>query len=115
MAPIRLLVVTDGQADDQPFLAGNVREVLAHGIVVDVIGGGMCEDHMRATQSHSYRCANDEAALPKTVSPAYAGVPDAQDDRESQEAFELISWLEHDAAVSLLAALGASKNTPIGK
>ncbi|MFT5126605.1 MAG: hypothetical protein ACI8W8_000200 [Rhodothermales bacterium] len=111
----RLLVVTDGQADDQPVLEKHVREVLARGLVVDVIGVGMRGDHMLATQSNSYRRANDEASLRAAVSQVFAEVSGKQDDRESQEAFELISWLEHEGALSLLEALNATANTPIGE
>jgi hypothetical protein len=110
----RLLVVTDGQADDQALLEKHVHEVLSRGVVVDVIGVGMREDHMLATQSHSYRRANDAAALAKAVSQVFAEISGKQDDRESQEAFELISWLEHDGALSVLQALNATANTPVG-
>lgn len=112
----RLLVVTDGQADDQPLLEKHVREVLARGLMVDVIGVGMREDHMLATQSHSYRRANDAAALAEAVQQVFAEVSGRTDDKESQEAFELIGWLEHDGAVNVLQALNATgANAPIGE
>ena len=55
----RLLVVTDGEANDQQVLDWVLQDILARGISVDVIGVDMQSDHSLATKVHNYRRADD--------------------------------------------------------
>ncbi|MFC1759830.1 VWA domain-containing protein, partial [Planctomycetota bacterium] len=59
----RLLVVTDGEANDAAFLDSVLPDVLRRNITVDVIGVDMKTDHSLATQVDNYRRADDPESL----------------------------------------------------
>ena len=61
----RLLIVTDGEAQDRNLVDRYVPEVIGRGITIDVIGVDMKTTHTLATRVHSYRSADDPASLKK--------------------------------------------------
>jgi len=112
----RMLVVTDGQADDNdaPFLDLYLPDILARGVVVDVIGVAMDEDHVLAERVHSYRRADDLPALQQSIAEVFAEVGSDDGSTAGAEGFELAACLPDDAIASILAALTSSEDAPIG-
>ena len=112
----RMLVVTDGQADDHdaPFLDLYLPDILARGIVVDVIGVAMDEDHLLAERVHSYRRADDLPALQQSIAEVFAEVGSDEGSTTAAEGFDLAAVLPDDAIAPILAALTSSEDVPIG-
>ncbi len=107
----RLLVVTDGEANDGELVEAYVPQILARGIILDVIGVDMAAQHSLATQAHSYRRADDEASLTQAISEVFAET--SADDQQAQEDFELIAGLPDGFAEQALQALTKQRNDPI--
>lgn len=112
----RLLVVTDGQASDRDDMNRHVQEVIARGIVMDVIGVDMRSHHELATLVHSYRRADDPASLEKALAEILGEVgPGTGDDAGSDEAFAIAAGLPDGAAERVLIALSSASDVPIGQ
>ena len=111
----RLLVVTDGEAQDQDLVNRFTPEVIARGITVDVIGVGMKQDHTLATKVHSYRGANDTKALDQALGEVFAEVRDGGNDAAETQAFAVIAPLPDGLADAMIGALANTPNTPIGE
>jgi len=111
----RLLVVTDGEAQDRDLVDRYTPEIVARGITVDVIGVGMSRDHTLATKVHSYRRANDPAALNRAVAEVLAEVVRPRTDMAQADAFELLAPIPAEVAAAALQALSISSNQPIGQ
>ncbi len=107
----RMLVVTDGEANDQWLLDGYLPDILSRGIMVDVIGVDMDGNHSLATLVHSYRRADDDASLQSAISEVFGETP--TDDAAAASDFELIGGLPDDVAVAALNALSRIRNDPI--
>jgi hypothetical protein len=109
----KLLIVTDGEASDQRLVDAYLPDILSRGIVVDVIGVDMSQDHSLATEVHTYRRADDEASLQKAISETVLGesAADAQDAGESD--FELLAGLPDEVAAEALETLAQVGNQPI--
>lgn len=110
----RLLIVTDGEANDPSLVNRFTPEVIARGITVDVIGVAMNTRHTLATKVHSYRPANDLSALRKAVADVFAEVGGDKSDVAAVEAFELLKPLRQEVAAAMIKALSTSGNQPIG-
>lgn len=112
----RLLVVTDGIASDPILVERYLPDVLARGILVDVIGVDMKENHPLATRVRSYRKANDPESLVKAVTSALSEVSSqGPQDAAGQEEFELVAAFPPEMASAALEALTISGNYPIGE
>ncbi|MCS1408673.1 MAG: hypothetical protein M2R45_01849 [Verrucomicrobia subdivision 3 bacterium] len=111
----RLLIVTDGDANDPELVDLYTPEVLARGITMDVIGVDMDQDHTLATMAHSYRRANDPDSLKKAIQEVFAELSTDSGDFSMDEAFELIAPLPIECAAAALQALSAAGNQPIGE
>jgi hypothetical protein len=112
----RLLVVTDGQANDQDLVDLYLPDVLSRGITVDVIGVDMAQDLALATQVHSYRRADDPESLVEAVKNVFAEVgSDKSDGAQSSEDFALIAPIPNEMAVAMVAALADVSDRPIGE
>lgn len=108
----RLIVVTDGEATDQALLDQYLPDILSRGLIVDAIGVNMQGSHSLATKVHSYRRADDEAALSNAIveilaenSGRDAGATDAD--------FELLNALNEVDAGEILKALAAPNNDSV--
>jgi hypothetical protein len=110
----RLLVVTDGIATDGNLMEINFQDILKRGIIVDVIGVMMEGEHPLAKRAHSYRSADDPASLEKAIKEVLAETSVAGAD-SSQEDFELAAALPEEMTASIIKALCASANQPIGE
>jgi hypothetical protein len=111
----RLLVVTDGEAQDQNLVERYTPEIMARGITVDVIGVAMKQDHTLATKAHSYRRANDPQALNRALREVFAEVSAGATDLAQAEAFSLLGPLPAEVVAAAIQALANSGNQPIGE
>lgn len=111
----RLLVVTDGEAQDQELVEKYTPEVIARGITMDVIGVAMNTRHTLATRVHSYRGANDPAALQKALAAVFAEVATSTSDTTRAGDFALIAPLPTPAAAAMLQAISKAENGPVGE
>lgn len=111
----RLLLVTDGEAEDQKLVERYTPEIIARGITVDVIGVAMNRRHTLATQVHSYRPANDPESLQRALAEVFGEISVAQDDSAQTEAFAALAPIPAEVATAALQALAASGNHPIGE
>lgn len=114
----RLLAVTDGEATDGKLYEKYAPDIMSRGITLDVIGVGMNHDHPLAKQSHSYRAANDPAALKKAIAEVMAEIGKSKDGAVSgdvEEGYRMISALPDGFAEAAIKALSDSGNQPIGE
>ncbi|MEM6315284.1 MAG: vWA domain-containing protein, partial [Planctomycetota bacterium] len=68
----RLLVVTDGEAEDQRLVDRHLPDILSRGITVDVIGVDMDSDLALATRVNSYRRADRPEELTAALADIFA-------------------------------------------
>jgi uncharacterized protein YegL len=108
----RLIVVTDGEATDRRVLDRYLPEIIARGIVVDVIGVDMKSDHTLASKSHTYRRANDASSFESALIEIFAESNQAADDGSASD-FDLIAGLPDEFASEALAALASMINKSI--
>lgn len=111
----RLLIVSDGEAQDQELVNRYTPEVMARGITVDVIGVAMQRRHTLATRVHSYRGADNAEALRRALTDVLAEVGGTQKDLAEGEAFELLAPIPNEMAMAALQALSRVANQPIGE
>ena len=108
----RLLIVTDGEANDAKLLALYLPDVLSRGLIVDAIGVDMKQNHSLATRVHSYRRADDGAALSKAIQEVFAEKVDSSAANSNAD-FALLQALDDGTAKEALLALSKPNNTPI--
>lgn len=111
----RLLIVSDGEAQDQALVNRYTPEVMSRGITVDVIGVAMGRRHTLATQVHSYRSANDAEALRQALREVLAEVGGAANDVADADSFAVLEPVPTEVAEAALQALALSGNQPIGE
>jgi hypothetical protein len=111
----KLLVVTDGEAQDQDLVDAFAPEIMARGIALDVIGVDMRQDHTLARVAHSYRRADDPESLKEAIADVFAEVSGSGDDSATEEAFALLAPLPNELVGAMLRALATSGNEPIGQ
>ncbi|MBL9137253.1 MAG: VWA domain-containing protein [Verrucomicrobiales bacterium] len=111
----RLLIVSDGEAQDQELVNRYTPEVMARGITIDVIGVAMQRRHTLATRVHSYRAANNAEALRLALTDVLAEVGGTQKDLAEGDAFALLAPIPDELAMAALQALSRVANQPIGE
>ncbi len=111
----KLLVVTDGEAQDQDLVDTYTPDVISRGITIDVIGVAMKSDHTLATRVHSYRRADDPEALADAIKEVFAEVGGKGKDVADGDMFREIAAIPDGMAESLIKALSASGNQPVGE
>jgi hypothetical protein len=111
----RLLIVTDGEAEDKDLVDRYTPEIVARGITVDAIGVAMKERHTLATKVHSYRSANDPTSLKRAVAEVFAEVGGRGKDSYSGDAFAELQSIPNEVAQGMIQALSFSGNQPIGE
>ncbi len=110
----RLLVVTDGEANDSQVLDKILPDVVSRGLLLDVIGVDMASDHSLADRAHSYRRADDAASLEQAIADVFAETSNQGSDITAD--FEMLAALPDEFAVEGLQALArAANNDPIEK
>jgi uncharacterized protein YegL len=108
----RLIVVTDGEATDKVLLDQYLPDILSRGLIVDAIGVNMAGNHSLATQVHSYRRADDEAALSNAIVEILAE-SSGDNSGSSDSDFELLNALNDVDAGEILKALAKPNNDPV--
>lgn len=98
----RLLIVTDGEAQDQAKIEQYTPEILNRQIRVDVIGVDMKTDHKLATDADSYRRADNPGELVAAVSQILAETGGTGTDIDGEDAFEYIAPLSSEVAFDLI-------------
>ena len=110
----RLLIVTDGEAQDSDKVERYVSDVMSRGLTMDVIGVAMSRAHTLATKVHSYRSADDPESLKQAVAEVLAEVGESDDTAITEDLFADISPLPDELAMAVIDALSTSGNHPIG-
>lgn len=112
----RLIVVTDGEAEDPDRMEAAAQALLARGIVLDVVGVQMLNTHSLARMAQSYRNADDAGSLEKAVSALLAETGDTSSRTGDAEAYALAGAFADSSAGPILRALAGSSldNSPIG-
>lgn len=110
----KLLIVTDGEAQDRILVDRYTPDVISRGITMDVIGVAMKQDHTLATHVHSYRRADDPQALTQALIQVFAEVGGKDSGNENDEGFDELAAIPEGMASSLITALASSGNNPIG-
>jgi hypothetical protein len=111
----RLLIVTDGEANDQDLVEQYLPHILARGITVDVIGVDMQTDHSLATRVDSYRRADDPRSLTQALQEALAETAVQDDGSALDEDYQLLQGIPDEVASAMIAALTTNNNSPIGE
>jgi hypothetical protein len=110
----KLLIVTDGEASDQRLLEDYLPDILSRGIMVDVIGVDMRQDHSLATMVQTYRRADDPASLQQAISEMVLGESSTDDTDDTGDSdFELLGGLPDEVASAAVEALASQQNEPI--
>lgn len=109
----RLLVVTDGEANDQNLVEGYTPDIISRGITVDVIGVDMEAKHTLATKVHTYRSADDSDSLRQAITEVFAEVSASDVGQTDEDSFELIADLPKQTASEMLKSLSTTGNDPI--
>lgn len=109
----RLLVVTDGEAGDRRLMERYTPDIVSKGIIVDVIGVDMKQNHTLAKQVHSYRRADDPDALAKALVDVFAEVGGDDSADSVQADFDLLEGISMEVAAAMLSALTTPSNVPI--
>ena len=107
----RLVIVTDGEADDIQQVEDYNNDIRSRGIIVNVIGVGMDSEHSLATKADSYQNANNLQALTSAISQVLAETPDSKD----QPSDFIEGVFEPTMAVAALEQLSLFRNQPIGE
>lgn len=105
----RMLIVTDGEAQDKHLVDGYLPEIQANGIGVDTIGVDIPGGHTLATKVNNYSDAADESALVKAIEATFAETSG----NDSHNDFELLEGLPDNFASSAIVALSDIGNDPI--
>lgn len=98
----RLLIVTDGEAQDPEKVAQYTPEVLNRQLRVDVIGVDMKTEHQLAQQADSYRRADNPGELVAAVTQILAETGGTATDIGGEEAFDDIAPLTPEIALDLI-------------
>lgn len=107
----RLLVISDGEANDQWLVDDYLPQILARGLRVEAIGVDMAGDHSLATEVHAYRRADDDVSLERAISEVFAET--SPDDQDASDSFEMLEGLPDGFADEAIAALTEVSNAPI--
>lgn len=108
----KLLIITDGEANDRQLVERYLPEILARGIVVDAIGVDMESQHSLATQTNSYRKADDPESLTQAISEVLAETTADSGDAGASD-FELLEGFPSEVATAAIQALATPSNQPI--
>ena len=114
----KLLVITDGEATDDPTLHGIdvLKDILSRNVTVDVIGLEMKGDHSLKTQINgSYMKGDDPDSITQAVSKSVAEVGSGTTRDASNEAFADIKDLPEPFILGVLKGITTFANQPIGE
>ncbi|MCO6046448.1 VWA domain-containing protein [Aeoliella sp. ICT_H6.2] len=112
----KMLIVSDGEATYPRVVEKYLPEIQARGILIDVIGVSMAQQHSLATRVATYRRADDPASLEQAISEVVLGesTSDAAGDAGESD-FEVIAPIPNEMAAASLAALTRPQNVAVGE
>lgn len=110
----RLLVVTDGEADNTKLMNNYAADIVSRGIILDTIGLDMRSDHTLKALSKKYMKADDPESLKNAVQTALAEVGKGGGD-DGVGNFEMLNGLSSDGAKAIIAGLTEHQNHGIGE
>ncbi len=108
----RLLIITDGAADDSTLVEKYNNDIRTRNIIVDVIGVQMNSDHQLATRVNNYRRADDSASLNKAMKESLAETGTKASDISS---YDEIASIPDDTAKAIVSTVVSLNNSPIGE
>lgn len=111
----KLLIVSDGEANDRGLVERYLPEAQARGILVDVIGVDMGQEHSLAARANTYRNAADPESLEQAISAVVLGESAADSGNAGESDFELLEPIPEEIATASLSALTRLANEPIGQ
>lgn len=111
----KLLIVTDGEAGDEELVEQYLPDIISRGLVVDVIGVDMKQNHSLATKVQTYRRADDARSLEQAISEVVLGESSADASDAGASDFEILQGLPVEVATVILKALAEQGNQPIGQ
>lgn len=118
----KLLVVTDGEADDSELNRdstsryGILNDVISRGIIVDAIGLEMGNGHsLRTKINGTYMAGNDPDSIQKSLSKLVSEVGFDSKDGVNQEAFDVINQMPESFTKASITGLTEFSNQPIGE
>ena len=111
----RLLVVTDGEAQDPDLVERYTPEIIRKGLTLDLISVAMAQRHTLARLAHSHRAANDPEAMNRALAEVFAEIG-GQPGRQAVTLadFDLLKSIPTPVAAAALEALSQVENSPIG-
>ena len=109
----RLLVITDGEAQNPQLVDLYAPEIMRKGITLDVIGVFMAEQHTLSRVSHSYREAQDTQSLQKAITEVLAEIGQSPQASVTHEAFLEIGGLPDEMVPAIITALTNVPEGPI--
>ncbi len=109
----RLLIVSDGEANDPTLVELYLPQILARGITVDVIGVDMAQDLSLSTRVSRYRRADDAESLTQAIKESLAETPLDDQDPDVQSDFELLAALPDELALAAIKQLCTANNRPL--
>jgi uncharacterized protein YegL len=110
----RLLIVTDGEATDENLVERYLPKIKSRGLVTDVIGVAMSEDHSLATKVNTYRRGDDPQSLTQAIAEVFAETSD-DDLTTGQSDYELLAGLPNEVAAAAVYSLSQIDNQPISE
>jgi hypothetical protein len=113
----RLLIVTDGEANDAALVDEYLPLIQQRNIQVDVIGVDMATDHSLATRVDSYRRADDAQALTEALTEVLAetAVAEHDDISASDSDYAMLRGLPDELALAMVHAVTTIDNMPLGE
>lgn len=105
----KILVVTDGFANDSLLLDSYVDNLLKKGISLETIGVKMSSEHDLAKKSNNYMNANDFSTLKKGIGAVFAEFSD-----NSSNPYDMMNGLDNELAKSVIRSIIYIDNSPIG-
>ena len=111
----KVLVVSDGEATDPALLQRFLPEVQARGVLMDVIGVDMGQQHSLAARANTYRNAADPASLEQAISEVVLGESATDSGDAGESDFELLAAIPAELAAASLTALASTPAAPIGE
>lgn len=108
----RLIVVTDGLADDSTSTQRNALQIASRGVILDTIGVDMQQDHPLSVVSRKYMRADDPASFQNAMQVVMAEIGTSDVDRDG---YDLLKLLPDGSAPRVIGALkqGLDSNGPL--
>jgi len=101
----RLIIITDGQADDPDVMDKAISVAASQGVTIDVIGVAMSETHRLAAQANSYVNAESLSGIATAVAKVFAEISGDDVDASGESVFDVLKPLSEDVAGAILKAL----------